>query len=88
MTGSKNGLAAATIAAVLALSLAGEHASALSAELANKCRAMAIETYPPKRAGGATINARAQRDYFKMCVSKNGNVDNEGAQKEAPARPK
>jgi len=88
MTGCKKGVAAATIAAVLALSLAGERASALSPELANKCRAMALKTYPPQRAGGATINAQAQRNYFKMCVSKNGDVDTDGAQKEPPARAK
>jgi hypothetical protein len=88
MTGSKKGSAVAIMAALVALSFANERASAISAALANKCRAMALKTYPPKPAGSPTAHAQAQRDYFQMCVAKNGNVENDSAQKELPPRAK
>jgi hypothetical protein len=49
-------------------------AAALTAELANKCRAMAIKAHPPPFPLGNKAYAQAQRDYFRECVSKNGEM--------------
>jgi hypothetical protein len=50
-------------------------ASALTAELAKKCRALAIKAHPPTVPGKRTGSEQAQRDYFRDCVAKNGNVE-------------
>jgi hypothetical protein len=48
-------------------------AGSISADLAKKCRALAIKAHPTERA--ATIPyAQAQRDYFQNCVAKGGNM--------------
>jgi hypothetical protein len=44
-----------------------------SAELAKKCRALAIKAHPTERAG-TTPYARAQREYFQECIAKRGNM--------------
>jgi hypothetical protein len=46
-------------------------AGPISAELAKKCRALAIKAHPNK-AGRAY--AQAQRDYFQDCIAKGGNM--------------
>jgi hypothetical protein len=48
-------------------------AGSISAELAKKCRALAIKAHPTERAGTSPY-AQAQRDYFQNCVAKGGNV--------------
>lgn len=51
--------------------------SAISADLANKCRAMAIKAHPTPLAGSKASGAeKAQRDYFQTCVAKGGKMDN------------
>jgi hypothetical protein len=51
--------------------------SAISAELANKCRAMAIKDYPTPRPGSKLTGAeKSQRDYFRECVTKGGKMEN------------
>jgi hypothetical protein len=50
------------------------HASALTAEVANKCRQYAVKAYPPTRVGSKKGTAGAERQYFKDCVAKDGNV--------------
>jgi hypothetical protein len=44
-------------------------AGPISAELAKKCRALAIKAHPTERAGSRPY-AQAQRDYFQDCVAK------------------
>jgi hypothetical protein len=52
-------------------------ASAISAELAKKCRAMAIKAHPSPKLGSKASGAdKAQRDYFRECIAKGGNAEN------------
>jgi hypothetical protein len=48
-------------------------ADAISVELAKNCRALAIKSHPPTPAG-TTPYAQAERDYFRECVDKNGDM--------------
>jgi len=52
-----------------------EAASATSAELMKQCREMMIKAYPPARAGTRGGTAKQERDYFKTCVTRQGNMD-------------
>ena len=50
--------------------------SAISADLAKKCRAMAVKAHPSPLAGSKANGAeKAQRDYFQACVAKGGEMD-------------
>jgi hypothetical protein len=49
-------------------------ASAITAALANQCRAMALKAYPRKLAGNKGGTATAERKYFQDCVAKGGGV--------------
>lgn len=52
-------------------------ASAISAELAKKCQAMANKAHPTPKAGTkATGVEKAQRDYFSECIAKGGKMEN------------
>ena len=62
-------------------------ALAISVELAKKCRDMAIQAHPPA-APGTTGYAQAERDFFRECVAKNGEMTNNSAAKPTPAAPK
>lgn len=48
---------------------------AISVELAKRCRAMAIKAYPPALAGSKTGDAQQERNYFNVCIAKNGRMD-------------
>ena len=48
-------------------------AVAISVDLAKKCREMAIKAHP--RPHGHMPYAQAERDFFRECVSKNGEMD-------------
>jgi len=62
-------------------------AAALSAELAKKCRDMAIKAHPPVPAG-STAYAQAERDFFRECVAKNGEMpDSNQPSNGQPAKP-
>ena len=50
-------------------------APSLTAELAKKCRSLALKAQPPRRAGTAQGTARAQRDYYHECIAKEGNME-------------
>ena len=51
--------------------------SAISADLAKKCRAMAIKAHPTPLAGSKASGVeKAQRDYFQACIAKDGKMDN------------
>jgi hypothetical protein len=75
--------------ALLALALAGVSSTSFaqgtpqdrsakppSAELAKKCRALAIKAHPTQPAGSKKGSEQAQRDYFRECVAKDGNMEN------------
>jgi hypothetical protein len=49
---------------------------ALTAELANKCRDMAIAAHPTVMYGPSG-SAAAQREYFSTCVARNGNMQDQ-----------
>jgi hypothetical protein len=49
-------------------------ASAITAELAKKCQALAYKSHPPTLAGVKNGTAQAQRDYYKTCIDNNGNM--------------
>jgi hypothetical protein len=52
-------------------------ASAISVELAKKCRAMAIKAHPTQIAGTKQTGIeKAQRDYYRECVAKDGKMEN------------
>jgi len=79
---------AATVALALAVAFpdagpvalaqpAGQDPSAAqppSAELAKKCRALAIKAHPTQPAGSKSGFEQAQRDYFRDCLAKGGNM--------------
>ena len=58
---------------------AASHADALTAELAKKCRDMAIKSHPPPIPPGNKAYAQAERDFFRECVSRNGQMPDNGA---------
>jgi hypothetical protein len=49
-------------------------ASALTAKLAKKCRAMMVQAYPPVTAGSAVGDAQQEREFFRTCVAQNGKM--------------
>jgi hypothetical protein len=55
-------------------------AAAVSADLANKCRAMAIKSHPPVP---GKAYAQAERDFFRDCVARNGQ---DAASPQTPAK--
>jgi hypothetical protein len=80
---TRNACAGIVLAAVLLSPVAGlaqaanttaQRAQQVSAELAKKCREMAVKAHPPQPAGTSPY-AAAQRDYFRECVAKNGNME-------------
>ena len=60
-------------------------AAAISADLAKKCRGMAIKAHPPAPAGTSPY-AQAEREFFRECISKNGHYG--GQQPSKGPRPK
>lgn len=57
-------------------------ASAISVELAKKCREMAVKAHPPPLRLGNKAYAQAERDFFAQCVANDGHLDNPGAPKD------
>jgi hypothetical protein len=76
MTSMKAFVALAMIAVMCA---AATPASAISVELAKKCRALMLKAYPYELPGTRKGNSEAQREYFNKCVANDGNM---------PAEPK
>ena len=65
----------AALPALIALFGAQAPAGAITAELAKKCRTMAVKEHPTPRIGTKTGEHKAQTVYFRDCVAKNGNMD-------------
>jgi hypothetical protein len=65
---------------------AASPAVALSVDLAKKCREMAVKAHPPAPAG-TTAYAQAERDFFRLCVAKNGDMQDNSAPKAPPPGP-
>jgi hypothetical protein len=56
-------------------------ASAISVELAKKCREMAVKAHPPPLRLGNQAYAQAERDFYAHCVANDGRIDNPDAPK-------
>ena len=50
-------------------------ADAITAELAKTCREKALKAYPRLPPGTKNGNAKAQQDYYRDCIAKEGNVN-------------
>ena len=69
-------LFAVTIFALGANLLTPTASLAITAELAKKCRLMAIQAHPPQLPGKKNTGVEAaQRDYFTDCVAHEGKMD-------------
>jgi hypothetical protein len=69
----------ALIIVVCAIVCAASPAAAISVELANKCRDMAIKSHPPPFPLGNKAYAQAERDFFHTCVAKKGQMPDSDA---------
>ncbi len=81
-----NVVAAVIVAVQILILSAASPAVAISADLAKKCREMAIKAHPPAPAGTKPY-AQAERDYFRECISKNGDMPKNSMQKSPPTVP-
>jgi hypothetical protein len=71
--------------ALIALTSMATPASAISADLAKKCRAMAIKSHPPIIPGAKTGNSQAERTFYLQCISNGGAApDNDTPKVAAP----
>ena len=68
-------LGALILIAACALQVASGPAPAITAEIAKKCRDLAIKVQPYRRAGTAQGTAQAERDYYRDCIAKEGKMD-------------
>lgn len=62
-------------------------ASAITVELANKCRELSMKAFPPQRPGTKSGHAGEARKYYSDCVAKNGVMPEDKSQKPAAAAP-
>ena len=53
---------------LVGLALAAAPAAAITAEVAKKCRQVAVKAYPPRPAGTKNY-AQSERDAFRDCVA-------------------
>ena len=67
------------LSALIIVTGAASPAAAISAELANKCRDMAIKSHPPPFPLGNKAYAQAERDFFRTCVAKRGQMPDSDA---------
>jgi hypothetical protein len=74
-------LNAITIAAVCSMPMV-QSASAVTADVAKKCREVAIKAHPPTVAGSKAGAAQAERDSFRACVAQGGNVKDDAVKQE------
>ncbi len=78
------GLATLAVTVQILLSSASP-ADAVSADLAKKCRQMAVKAHPPEVAGTKPY-AQAERTFFRECVSKNGQMQNDNPPNAPPPK--
>lgn len=76
-------LVAVVLLAQILLLSAASPAVSLSVELAKKCREMAIKAHP-MTLPGTTPYAAAEREFYRVCISKNGNMSNNTDTEKAP----
>ncbi len=74
------------LAAQIFILPAGSPATAITADLAKKCREMAVKAHPPPKPPGNKAYAQAERDFFRECVSKDGHMDDNNPPRTAPAK--
>jgi len=67
------------LSALIIVTCAASPAAAITAELANKCRDMAIKSHPPPFPLGNKAYAQAERDFFRTCVAKKGQMPDSDA---------
>jgi hypothetical protein len=79
-------LAAVILPAQSIILSATSPAAAISADLAKKCREMAVKAHPPPIPPGNKAYAQAERAFFRECVSKNGQMQDTGPPK-VPTNP-
>jgi hypothetical protein len=72
-------VSAVVIAAVGVVSVVPS-ASAITADVARKCRDVAIKSHPPTTAGSKTGAAQAERDAYRACLAQNNDGKDEPAQ--------
>src|SRR5215831_17170007 len=65
-------LAGSTLLAETAPTSHSNRTAPISAELAKRCRALAIKAHATQPAGTRNAWGQAQRDYFQECVAKSG----------------
>ncbi len=78
-------LFAALLAPVVAAQFMTRTASAVTAELANKCRDMSHKAFPPQRVGTKGGNAGDARKYYNACIANGGSPPNDNMKKPAAA---
>lgn len=72
---TKVGLIAVIVVGAIGIAILTPHsASAISAELAKKCRGLALKAYPPPPTGSKSGNAGQMRGYYANCLAHDGNV--------------
>jgi hypothetical protein len=70
-------IGALIVLAIVAYLPMTQPSSAISADLAKKCRAMAIKAHPNQTPGSKASGAeKAEREYFQICVAKGGKMEN------------
>ncbi|HEY9716108.1 MAG TPA: hypothetical protein V6C69_01460 [Trichormus sp.] len=63
-------------------------ASAISVELAKKCRDMAIKTHPPTVPGAKKGSAEAERVFYQSCITNGENRSNDDTPQGPSSSPK
>jgi hypothetical protein len=66
------GLCGSALLSLVVVGALATPAVAISADLAIKCRNMAVKAYPPKRVGSKRGNAVAERKYYQSCITNSG----------------
>jgi hypothetical protein len=76
-------LAAIILSSYIIVLSAASPAAAITADLAKKCRDMAVKAHPPPNPPGNRAYAQAERDFFRECVSKNGEMQSTAPPKDS-----
>jgi hypothetical protein len=56
-----------------------DRSSAVTAEVAKKCNALAAKAFPPRQVGnpaaGVIGGGKARQEYYRKCIENGGNMD-------------